>query len=117
MFASKPFSCATETGINLVQNQQHLLLVADPAQHRQKSRWRNIDASPHLNWFNQDHADCLATKSLPNPSFDKMHRLNGGGKRNEMSKLSQLPDKRSAKMLAVGRVQSAITQTMVSAGK
>src|SRR5262245_35219557 len=48
VLAGKPFSCAAEARVNLVENQQRAVLIAKPAQQWEKFRWRDIDASAAL---------------------------------------------------------------------
>ena len=72
VLAGKPSPRATETRVNLVQNQQGLVLVAKPSQHGQEARRRNIDAAAHLDRLDQDRANSLATEQAPDLGLDRL---------------------------------------------
>ena len=71
VFARKPFSGAAKAGVNLVQDQQRALLVAQAAQQRQKLWRRNAAAGAALNRFDEDGADFLAAEQRAEAGFDQ----------------------------------------------
>src|SRR2546427_742584 len=64
VLAREPLARASEPGINLVQNEQRLMLVAEAPQQRKKCFRRYIDASPHLNGLDQHRANFAGAEKL-----------------------------------------------------
>ncbi len=70
MFAGKPFPGATKAGVDLIEDQQGLVLVAESAEHRQEAWRRKVNAAAHLNRLDQDRANSLTTEQAPDSGFD-----------------------------------------------
>src|SRR5439155_5590448 len=70
VFAGEPFSTATETGVNLVEEQQGAMFIAKTAQHGQELLGWDVDAAADLHRFHQDGADFLPPKEAANVSLD-----------------------------------------------
>src|SRR5689334_11902612 len=54
VFASKPSPRATESGVDLIQNQQGAELITEPPQQNQEFGWWNVNPTADLDWFHQD---------------------------------------------------------------
>src|SRR5437867_4845288 len=66
MLAREPFPGAPKPGIDLIQNQKSLMLIAQTPQPRQEFERRDINAAAHLNWLNENGTNALATENLAN---------------------------------------------------
>src|ERR1035441_6339086 len=110
MFAGKPFSGAPKAGVNLVEDEQRAVFVAKFPQHRQESRWRDVDAAARLNGFDENRADPAALKQTANQGF---HDGEIGGFRrewDEICELTKLQTERQAEKFAVRNIESAVTE-------
>src|ERR1039458_8183401 len=87
MFARKPFSGAPKAGVNLVEDEQRAVPVAEFPQQRQKPRRRDIDAAARLNGFDENRANPAALKQTANQGF---HDGEIGGFRREWDEICEL---------------------------
>ena len=69
MFARKPFSGSTETGVNFVEDEQRAMFIAKPAEQRKEFRQGNVDSAADLDGFDQDGADFLAAEKAADLGF------------------------------------------------
>ena len=131
MLAGKPFARAAKAGVNLVEDQQRAVLVAELAEQRQKFRRRNVDAAAGLNRLDENRADLLAAEERADALLDfvaaDVRRLmlsrfdwrlltsaaTGNGTKCPNS--PQLRAERPAKMIAMRGVERAVAEAVIRA--
>ena len=143
MLAGEPFSRAAKPRVNLVHDQQRFFLIAQPPQHGQEFRRRDIDATAPLNGLDQNRADLAAAEqpvdlrldlpqaasattptravaqisNLPYRRFaicwPRPRRLCDAGKRNKIAKLPKLRPKGRPEMVPMRHIERAVPQTMI----
>ncbi len=117
VLAGKPFSGAAKPGVNFIQNQQHAMFVAQPAQHRQKLSGWNINAAPRLHRLNQNRADSFTSQNPVDAPFDGGQVAGLRWKLNEMTKFAKLILERAAEKITVGHVERTVAEPMIRAGE
>src|SRR3954468_8182018 len=117
MFTSKTLSGSAKAGVNLVEDQQSAMLVANLAQTGQKLRRRNVDSTPHLYRLKQHSSNLFPLQQFRNCvcRFANLGGLSRVGE--EATKVSQLLLERSAEMLSMGCGKCSVSQAMIAALK
>src|SRR6266404_704555 len=105
MLAGKPFSGPAKTGIDLIDQEQSAILIAQLAKQGQKLPGRNVYAAAHLNRLDQDRANLFAPKQVPDFDAERCQFPGGFWKGHKMAELTQLTAKRGAKVLAMRGIQ------------
>ncbi len=104
MFARKPPSCATETGIDFVNDQHEAMVVAELAQLRQKIIRRNHDATATLDRFDDNRAKIPDVRHIGHTTERHMRR-----------EVAQLLRERRTEVRPPRRIQRAVGKPVVRA--
>src|SRR5690349_7378347 len=110
VLAREPRAGAAKPGVNLIENQQRAVLIANAPQHREKIRQRNVDAASRLNRLDKNGAEFAF--EIFNLRLECRVRTT---ERNELRELSKLGSKRTAIMFAMRGIERAIAQPMIRA--
>src|SRR5258708_30469760 len=90
MLAREPFSGAAKAGVNLIENQQRAIVVAQFSEHRQKFRRRNVDAAARLDRLNENGANPSAAEEIADLKFRRREVGRFFRKPNEIAELAKL---------------------------
>src|SRR5579862_1532475 len=93
------------------------MLVAQPAQGRQKLLWWKVDAAPRLYRLDEHCADALTPQNPMDGPFDSGQVTGLRGELNKMAEFAKLVLKRAAKKIAVRHVERTVTEPVIRTGE
>src|SRR5688572_1143423 len=64
LLARKPAPSATETRVNLIDDQERAFGIGDSSQQREKPGWRHANSAPPLDWLNENGPEITDVEML-----------------------------------------------------
>ena len=101
VFAGEPAAGAAKAGVNLVEDEQGAMFVAQPAEQRQEGRRWKVDAAAGLHGLDKEGADFFAAEKAADGLLDFRELPGPGGEWDEAAEFAELRAERVAEMFAV----------------
>ena len=117
MLAGEPLARPPEARVNLVEDQQCAVLVAEATEHLQKLLRRNVDAAARLHRLDEDRSDGTGFQQTADGVPGRSKLAASRWKGDEVTEVAKLRTEWGTKMIAMRGVERAITETVISAGE
>src|SRR6266540_3271659 len=117
MFARKPLPRATQSRVNLVEDEQCGVLGANTAQQREESLWRDVDAAARLNRLDNHGANLRLSEKIADSGPGGGQVVVSRRKRDPVTEFTELRAERTAKVLALSGIERAVAKAVVAAFK